>query len=144
MRPTLPLSLLRVAEQPAAPRLPSTRAIVDSGADRTTLPANWAPLLGIDLLHDCIEEEPITAGGPTTHYAFGGGLWVELLGEEVLIPVVNFSHTLVFSLLGRQDFFDRYLVMIDQPGKRFFLERHPDREEDDPDDDDQLDVALAG
>jgi hypothetical protein len=34
--------------------------------------------------------------------------------------------------------------MVDQRGQRFFLERHPDREEDDPDDDDQLDVALAG
>lgn len=119
------------------------RAIVDSGADRTTVPVAWAPHLGIDLLHDCMEDEALTAAGSSQHYVFTDGVWVELLGEEVLIPVINFAPGSMVAL-GRNDFFDEHLVMIDQRGKRFFLESYPARKEDDPDDDDQFEVALAG
>lgn len=141
MRPTLPLTLVRADDRPSTTQLPATRAIVDSGADRTTLPAHWARLLGIDLINDCVEDKTITGGGEATHYAFGGGIWADLLGEQILIPLVSFAPMLPFAFLGRDDFFERYLVVVDQRGKRFFLERHPDREEDEDDDPDVVLVA---
>jgi hypothetical protein len=44
--------------------------------------------------------------------------------------------------MGRYDFFKRHLVAIDEPRRRFFLERLREPEEDE-DDDDELDAALA-
>jgi hypothetical protein len=125
------------------------RAIVDSGADNTTLPADWADQLDIDLETECVKLRPTVAvaiprnvdDDEHVHYVYPDGLWVEILGERLLLPTVSFCKGLTQSLLGRRDFFPHYLVAFDQRNLRFFLERLHDPEEDD--DPDELGAALA-
>lgn len=120
-------------------------ALVDSGADYTTLSDEWAALLGIDLHRDCEEAEASVADGrPSTRYVYTEGLEIEVVGEKMFLPVAMFCKGLPITLLGRRDFFHRYLVLLDQRNHRFFLERLIDPEEDDdPDDDAELDSAFA-
>jgi hypothetical protein len=147
-RPTLGIALYGTADDPLDSAIASARAIVDSGADNTTLSADWADLLGIDLERDCAPIRPIIAGPQkqageeqeVTHYAYGGGLWVEILGTKLLLPVVMFCKGLPRSLLGRRDFFVKYLVAFDERNARFFLERLPEIVDDD---DDELDVVAV-
>ncbi len=111
------------------------------------LSADWADLLGIDLERDCTPIRPKLAGpplpkdAPITHFAFGGGLYVDILDTRVLLPVVIFCKKLARSVLGRRDFFVNYLIAFDERNERFFLERLPAL--DDEDDDDERDVALV-
>ncbi len=72
----------------------------------------------------------------TLQYEFTGsrefdGLWVEVLGEKLLLDTVLFCADLAQTFLGRRDFFRHYLVAFDQRNLRFFLERLLDRDEDD-------------
>jgi hypothetical protein len=68
-----------------------------------------------------------------------------VVGEKMFLPVAMFCKGLPITLLGRRDFFDRYLVLLDQRNHRFFLERliDPAEDDDDPDDDAELDSAFA-
>jgi hypothetical protein len=127
--------------------LTTARALVDSGADYVTFSTDWAKLLGIDIHVDC---EPALAsvadGRISKRYAYTEGLDVEVAGERILLPVVMFCENLPIALLGRHDFFERYLVLVDQPNHRFFLERLADIEDeddDDPDDDAERDTTLV-
>jgi hypothetical protein len=114
---------------------------VDSGADYTLFSADWAKLLGVDLDSDCAKVQPTVAlSAPHVgeqerlHYVYADGLWVEILDDRLLLPTVVFCKDLAQTLLGRRDFFHHYLVAFDQRNLRFFLERLPDRhEDDDPD-----------
>lgn len=118
-------------------------ALVDTGADYTTLSDEWAELLGIDLEKDCTPMEvSIVDERTSTRYCYTGGLEIELVGEKLFLPTVMFCKGLPIAVLGRRDFFYRYLVLIDHRQKRFFLERMADPEEDD-DDDPDLSVALV-
>jgi hypothetical protein len=139
-RPALTVALYGTADNESEVPLASTLAIVDSGADYTTVSDEWAKVLGIDLETDCIPVEPTTAGGPTTHYVYTGGVWIEVLRDRLLIPAIFFAKDLRRSLLGRKDFFVHYLVAFDQRNSRFFLERLPVLDDDD---DDELDKALV-
>jgi hypothetical protein len=142
-RPALPVGLLDATGN----RIAQARALVDSGADNTTFSAEWAQLLGISLEDDCV---PVRANaaveggdkGEYLHYSYTEGLTVEVVGERMLLDVVMFCKGLPVALLGRYDFFKRYFVAIDEPHRRFFLERLREPEEDE-DDDDELDAALA-
>lgn len=125
--------------------LANARALIDSGADFVTFSTEWAELLGIDLHIDCTPLVATVADGRfSRRYAYTEGLCVELAGERVHLPVVLFCQDMPVPLLGRRGFFDRFLVLIDQPNLRFFLERSPRHGSDeDPDDDEQSDPALA-
>jgi hypothetical protein len=152
-RPALPVRLLDAA----GGRVAQAYALIDSGADSTTFSAEWAALLGISLEDHC---EPVRAlaaveggdEGKFFYYAYTDGLTVEVAGEELFLPVVLFCKGLPFAVLGRRDFFDRYLVTFDQRNLRFFLERLPDPEEDhgelgrlpDPEGDDDDDPDALG
>jgi Aspartyl protease len=139
-RPSLAVVLYGTADNESEVPLARTRAIVDSGADNTTLPEEWAKVLGIDLASDCLPMRASTAGAPSKVYAYTGGLRVEILREQLLLPTVCFSRELEQPLLGRRDFFTHYLVAFDQRNSRFFLERLPILDDDD---DDELDKALV-
>jgi hypothetical protein len=141
------VGLLGTREACSGQPIAKTRAIVDSGADYTLFSAEWAKLLGIDLDLDCITVQPTVAlGAPhagaheLVHYAYADGLWVEILDDRLLLPTVVFCKSLAQTLLGRRDFFHHYLVAFDQRNLRFFLERLPDRHEDE---DDDVDPALV-
>lgn len=122
-----------------------TPALVDSGADFTTLSAEWADLIGIDLERDC-EREYVNVVDEhlSQRYSYAEGFNIEVAGELMFLPLVKFCRKLPFAVLGRRDFFDRYLVLVDNRSHRFFLERLPDRgDDDDSDDDVEPDLALV-
>jgi hypothetical protein len=134
----LAVRLLGRHDAPQSQAIAVTRAIVDSGADYTVLSTDWADLLGIELDRDCMKMRPrVALGTPHAgeperfHYAYTDGLWVEVLGEKLLLDTVLFCADLAQTFLGRRDFFRHYLVAFDQRNLRFFLERLPDRDEDD-------------
>jgi hypothetical protein len=131
LRPALPVGLL----QEDGRRVAIADALVDSGADHTTLSAEWAKLLGIDLYGDCTEMEVGVADDrPSVRYCYTDGLTIDVAGEPMFLPVVMFCEGLPITLLGRRDFFDRYLVLVDHRNLRFFLERLLDHQEDEDDD----------
>jgi hypothetical protein len=137
-RPALGVKLLKEGKALAV-----ARALVDSGADFTTLSDDWAALASIDLERDCEPQKVAIADQrPSMRYAYCEGLTVEVVGEPLFLPVVMFCKGLPIALLGRRDFFDRYHVLFDQRRHRFFLERLPDHDERDEDDPD-ADLMLA-
>lgn len=120
------------------------RALIDSGADFITFPTEWAELLGIDLDIDCVREVATVADGRTSaRYAYTAGLRVELAGERLLLPVVMFCAGMPIPLLGRRGFFDEFLVLIDQPNLRFFLQRSPEPSGEDSDGGAEPGLTLA-
>jgi hypothetical protein len=141
LRPALDVKLFDKAGRTVA----NARALIDSGADFVTFSTDWAELLGIDVRTDCA---PLTAtvadGRLSMRYAYTEGLEVEFAGERVFLPVVLFCQDMPVPLLGRRGFFDRFLVLIDQPNLRFFLEPSTVVEDDDdPGDGAEPDTALA-
>lgn len=121
----------------------TTYAKVDTGADITTLDAEWAPQLGIDLEADC---EPMLVGaaaeGAVYHHCYADGLTLDVVGEPLFLPLVMFCKRKGIALLGRRDFMLRYVTLVDEFGKRFFLERIPDPVDDEDDDQDAGLVAV--
>ena len=113
----------------------TTRALIDSGADHTTFSDEWARLLGIDPERDCAQiEVGVADEKPSIRHVYTKGLQIEVVGERMLLPVVMFCQNLPIGLLGRRDFFERYLVLFDHRNNEFFLERRVDPDEGEPDD----------
>jgi hypothetical protein len=130
LRPALPVTLLGGH----GGEMTTARALIDSGADFTTFSHDWAELLGIDLHRDCEQIEVGVADGKSSvRYVFTKGLQIEVVGEKMLLPVVMFCENLPIGLLGRRDFFERYLVLFDHRNHDFFLERRVDPDEGDDD-----------
>lgn len=140
LRPALDVKLLDRDGQIVA----KARALIDSGADFVTFPTEWAELLGIDLRTECAPVSATVADGRLSNrYAYTDGFEVEMAGERALLPVVLFCQDMPIPLLGRRGFFDRFLVLMDQPNLRIFLERSTSSQGEDPDDDAETDQALA-
>jgi hypothetical protein len=130
LRPALPVTLLGGH----GGEMTTARALVDSGADFTTFSHDWAELLAIDLERDCeVRDVGIADGRPSRRYVYTGGLQVEVVGERLFLAVAMFCKNLPVALLGRKDFFERYLVLLDQQNQRFFLERQADLQGEDRD-----------
>jgi hypothetical protein len=102
-----------------------TPAIVDSGADSTALPFEWAALMGIDIERDCIEKPCGTAGGEVTGFYCSVGIEAMILGERLILGA-TFNRGLDFVLLGRRDFFNAFRVLFDQRAQTFTVERYPE------------------
>jgi hypothetical protein len=142
MRPALGIELFDGSGQVVA----NARGLIDSGADFVTFSTDWAELLGIDVQVDCSPAIATVADGRVSkRYVYTEGLEVGLAGERIFLPVVMFCQEMPIPLLGRRGFFDRFLVLIDQPNLRFFLERSPDAGTGggDSDDDAEPDAALV-
>jgi hypothetical protein len=123
-------------------RIAQTRGLVDSGMDCTTLPIEWADLLGIDVARDCVPEAATQADGKDSpRQVYTDGLRIEVVDEELFLDIVHFSTTPSCAFLGRRDLFDRHLVLFDQRQKRFYLERQPTS--DDEDEDPELALAAS-
>jgi hypothetical protein len=101
--------------------LPVTSALVDSGADCSMFPIEWAPRLEIDLeSDDCREDECGTAGGPITNYIYKPGISALIEGHEHKLAA-TFSEHLPVVLLGR-DFFMYHKITFDERAKSITLE----------------------
>ncbi len=105
--------------------LTPTLAILDSGADSTTMPIEWAAKLDIDIQCDCVERPCGTAGGEASGYVFLGDIEAMVLGERLPLSAI-FLAGLDFVLLGRRDFFDWFRILFDQRAKTFTIERQPE------------------
>jgi predicted aspartyl protease len=99
-------------------------AIVDSGADYTFLPRDYAAHLGIDIAQ-CREEDCETAGGVTKQYVWDAGLDALVQGINVVVHLKTAFATTPHVLLGREDFFAEFLVSFNERAQRFTLEPYP-------------------
>jgi predicted aspartyl protease len=105
--------------------LTSVTALVDSGADCSMFPIEWASKLGIEL-KDCREEECATAGGPVAHYVYEPGISAMIEGREHKLAATFCEHLSVV-LLGR-DLFLYHKITFDERAKCITLEPYPSRD----------------
>jgi hypothetical protein len=119
LHPAVSLNLFHVAGGEIPAKL---TAIVDSGADCSYFPKEWAPALGIDCDADCVKFKGATAGGATEQFLYEPGLEAKFLGKKVLLGAI-FSQGCAAALMGREDFF-RYFkaVKFDQDAEVLELE----------------------
>jgi len=103
------------------------RALVDSGCSHTTLPAELAEELGIDLAA-CVPQRGLTASGEDDpedesgwmrHWPAGidANFWNRTIHLDIF-----FRDAEIPILLGREDFFRYFKVLFDQRNERFQLE----------------------
>lgn len=106
--------------------LPSWDAILDSGADCTTIPVEMAPQLEVNIDLDCVRQECKGVGGAAIAYTFPDGVVGRVLGERYPLRA-SFVDGLDIVLLGRMDFFDWHRVSFDQRAKTFTLTPYEER-----------------
>jgi hypothetical protein len=100
----------------------STMAVVDSGADSSALPMHFAVELGIDLDEDCARATGMSSSGDAEHRIYRPGLQADVYGHRFQIDA-TFSETPLI-VLGQEDFFMKFHVAFDRPGKQFTLSLH--------------------
>jgi hypothetical protein len=110
--PAIPIRLSGVAKTFAV------LALIDSGADMSVLPYEFANVLGIDL-STCDQTSVQVASGTSSMYVCPSGITAEAFGVSFQLNGV-FASTGI-PLLGRLDFFSRFLVEIDQRNHKFKL-----------------------
>lgn len=115
VRPVVGLELLGQNANPIV-----AMGIVDSGADESTIPIEYAARLGIDVHADCETNDVVTASGPTTEFRYRGPITALVLGEVVPLQA-SFLEGLPFVLLGRNDFFHHFKILFDQRARSFTL-----------------------
>lgn len=76
-------------------------SVIDTGADYTLLPRRYAPLLGIDLMADCLPETTLGVGGSETIYLYKKGAKVRLGSWEGNVPLGFLERDDIPTLLGR-------------------------------------------
>lgn len=96
-------------------------AVVDSGADSSVFPVEFAGPLGISL-EACERAALATSGGEAEEFTWAEPVLALFDGQEVELTA-SFAATPV-TLLGREDFFARYRVTIDQREQSFLLEAY--------------------
>lgn len=103
------------------------RGIIDSGANATAIPRELAAQIGVDLSH------------ATTKTAYGNDSMSDVLypaepvslivaGRTIELPNVVFGGW-VEILLGRDDVFSHFRVLIDERAQEFVLEPYDDEQE---------------
>lgn len=112
-----------VVHQTNATSLPQ-RALVDSGADRSVLPASIADEFGLDL-----QTLPLVpargASGATQFRGWTPGASVRLipLGVDLEVRPALFADVPV-PVLGRADFFGEFRCGFDERAQQFWVERY--------------------
>jgi hypothetical protein len=71
---------------------------------------------------ECLESAGMTAGGTTRRLVGPSAIVAEIAGRKIALSPV-FSEGLPIILLGRQDFFSVFKIVIDEKKQRFSL--HP-------------------
>jgi len=102
-------------------------ALLDSGADASVFPIELAELLGVSL-PECRKEAFDSADGDGTEFVWDEPLTATFDGQTVQLTAA-FADTPI-ALLGRHDFFIRYLVTINQRDRVFVLQAHPNDSEE--------------
>jgi hypothetical protein len=115
--PCVPVRLIDINGHPMPA---TTHGLVDSGADSSILPKNWATILGIDLNNDCERTVGATAGGDGDQWVYEPGLDAIVVDKKIRITAV-FTRTPIV-LLGRDDFFREFKVAFDHRALAFHVE----------------------
>jgi hypothetical protein len=105
-------------------------ALVDSGADMSALDAGYADLLGLDRA-DAVADAFTTAGGGTATCLSWPNAPLEMQFERDRFPFagvfVEFGPDAdPINLLGRKDFFERYIIQFWDAAELMNIDTSPD------------------
>jgi hypothetical protein len=111
-------------------------ALVDSGADRSLLDASYADALGLDRA-DAVPQVAVVASGGTTDILSWPHTPLELQFKNERFPFtgcfVDFpAGSDPENLMGRQDFFERFIVQFWDAQKLMSIDLSPDLPEPGP------------
>lgn len=100
------------------------RALVDSGADYSIIPASYATILGVDL-DKCRDEPCRTAAGAGTIKIHDTPFEGEVQAMRIRFAMkAAFNEHASVVLLGREDFFKAFKVAFDHRALAFTLESY--------------------
>ncbi len=100
------------------------RMLVDSGADCSCFPEDFAEILGIDL--DACEANPVhTGNGLATHYCGAEPIRATIAERQVLLSAT--FGPIGVPVLGRDDFFSEFLVEVNHLARTVVLTPHDPR-----------------
>ncbi|MBI3559440.1 retropepsin-like domain-containing protein [Candidatus Gottesmanbacteria bacterium] len=97
--------------------------IIDTGADYTILPRQWAKKLDIDLQRDCWALETSGIGGGVKSYFFKKLVKIEMGDIKKEVPVAFFDDDNAPALLGRLGFIELFDTLFVGNKQIIFTER---------------------
>ena len=113
-RPWLPVTIVN----PHTNKKVHVLALIDTGADECAIPANYASILGHNLMMGQTKEVK-TGNGLTTAYAHT--TTIEVGGFVVQNALIDFMPNLHVVLLGTKSFLSNFILTINYPQKTFSL-----------------------
>lgn len=96
--------------------------IVDTGADYTILPRQWAKKLEIDFDKDCWKLQTSGIGGETMSFFLKEKIEVEIGKIKKKVPVAFFDDDNAPALLGRLGFMELFKTTFDKNKKVIFVD----------------------
>jgi hypothetical protein len=105
-------------------------ALVDSGADFSAMDASYADLLGLDRAN-CVSEAITTAGGGTAECLRWPDAPLQIQFEADRFPFTGVfmdfpDEADTVNLLGRADFFERYIIQFWDKAEMMNIDTSPD------------------
>jgi hypothetical protein len=97
------------------------RALVDSGADCSCFPEEFAEPLGVDL-EECIQQQVHTGNGLAIHYCSEKPVRASIAGRDV--QLAGTFGPIGVAVLGRDDFFAEFLVTVNHLERTVILMPH--------------------
>jgi hypothetical protein len=107
LKPAVPM----LVRHPSKDQTYPLSALIDSGADASSFPDEWASALGIDL-DECRAVRVKTASGVTYHPQWSETLEVTIADRT--FPVRPRFAPIQVAVLGRRDFFLQFKIEIDE------------------------------
>jgi hypothetical protein len=95
----------------------------DSGASRSVFPRKYARPLGIDILKDCSVQKVDTGNGIANQHMAPEPLKAWVAGRE--IELCACFGNIGVPVLGREDFFAEFLVLVDEVQRLVTITPHP-------------------
>jgi hypothetical protein len=98
-------------------------ALLDSGADGSCFPEQWAEIFGIDL-EGSKKHDVQTGAGIGCHYVHDEPLALTVRDTGITIPVRATFGPVGVPILGREDFFEHFYVEIDEKNLMVHIRPH--------------------
>lgn len=100
------------AEVKVASGYKKTSFLLDSGAVISSLPREMADEMGLELAF--LKRISFVGFGNQESFAYKGEMVVRFRETEITLPVVFTEGYGTRAILGRQDFFDKYIIVFDK------------------------------
>jgi len=97
------------------------RALVDSGADGSVFPEDFADALEVNL-EECEQVKVHTGNGLAIHYCADKPVEAEIVGRVVGLRAT--FGPIGVPVLGREDFFSQFYVEIDEKNRVVVITPH--------------------